>query len=147
VEVREQRVCAPELEAGRDEELGAAGERPSARERLEHAHRRRPDCDDARRVPDSLPRRGRDGVALAVHRMLLQSLLADGTERVETDVQGDPLDVESREQVLREVEPCRRRGGRARLVRVHRLVPGGIAQRLRDVRRQRRLPRRLAGEP
>src|ERR687884_315334 len=42
------------------------------------------------------------------------------------------------------MQPRRRRRRRARLVRVDRLVALGIRQRLRDVRRQRRLARRLA---
>ena len=59
----------------------------------------------------------------------------------------DVLDVEPAEQLGREVEPGGRRGGRAGLVGVDRLVAPGVGERLRDVRRQRRLAGRLAVEP
>ena len=73
VEVRQERVDAAELEARRDEQLGAAGERPAAGERLEHAHRRRADGEDALGCPDPLPRLPLDLVALAVDLVLLES--------------------------------------------------------------------------
>src|SRR5215207_2783260 len=44
VEVRQQRVDPAELETGRDEEVAAARERRASHQRLEHAYRRRPDC-------------------------------------------------------------------------------------------------------
>ncbi len=53
---------------GQDEELGAAGERRAARERLEHAHRRRPDREHPLGRLDPLPRLGPHLVALAVQR-------------------------------------------------------------------------------
>ena len=46
----------------------------------------------------------------------------------------------------REMQPGRRRGRRAALARVDRLVALGVAERLRDVRRQRHRSRRLAVE-
>ena len=73
MEVRQQRVDAAELEAGRDEELGAARERRAARERLEHAHRRRADGEHAlgaRSIRSHAS--GCDRVALAVDRVLLE---------------------------------------------------------------------------
>ena len=86
-------------------------------------------------------------VALAVKPVLPELLDGDRPERVEPHVQRDPLDVELGEQLRREVEPCRRSGGRARLARVDRLVPLGIGERLGDVRGQRGLTGRLAVEP
>ena len=59
----------------------------------------------------------------------------------------DPLDVEPREQLRREMESGRRRCGGAGLVRVDRLVAARVGERLRDVGRQRRLALRLALEP
>ena len=59
----------------------------------------------------------------------------------------DPLDVEPLEELGREVEPGRRRRGRAGLVGVDGLVPLGIPERLGDVGRQGRLAGRLALQP
>ena len=74
VEVRQQVVDAAELEAGRDEELGAP--RRAARRAATvstHAHRRRADRQHARRGADPLPGLGRHLVALAVDPVLLDA--------------------------------------------------------------------------
>ena len=78
------------------------------------------------RCADSLPRRRRDLVALAVHRMLLERVLGDRSERVEADVEGHALDVEQPEQLGREVQAGRRCGGGAGVARIDRLVARGI---------------------
>src|SRR2546423_89916 len=147
VKIREERVDAPELEARHDEELGATGERRVSRERLERAHRGRADRQHAFRGLDPIPRFRRDLVALAVDHVFLDALLIHGPERVEADVQRHALDVECGEQLRREMQPGRGRGRRARFVRIDRLVALGLLEPLRDVRRQRRLPLRLAVEP
>jgi len=85
--------------------------------------------------------------SLTVQPVLVEILDPDRTKRVEPDVERDPLDVEAFEQLRREMKPGRRCGRRAHLVRVHRLVPRRIGQRLGDVRRQRRLPVRLPVQP
>src|SRR4051795_965065 len=103
VEVRQQRVDAPELEAGRDEQLGAAGERPTAREGLEHAHRRGTDGEDAFHRLDPLPRLRLALVALAVDPVLLEPLFRDRPERVEADVERDVRRIEPIEQLRRAV--------------------------------------------
>ena len=68
-------------------------------------------------------------------------------ERVQSDVESHPLDVQAGEQFRREVEAGRRCGGRALVLRVDRLVALGIGERLGDVRRQGRLSGGLALEP
>ena len=85
-------------------------------------------------------------VALAVDPVLLEPLLGHRPERVEPDVERDAARVEPREQLRREVQAGGRRRGRAHRARVDGLVAGGIGERLRDVRRQRRLARGLALE-
>src|SRR5215211_2771062 len=79
--------------------------------------------------------------------MLGEVFHAHGPERVEPDVERDALDVQPAEQLGREVEARRRSGGRAGLVGVDGLVALRVDERLRDVRRQRRLPAGLAVEP
>ena len=79
--------------------------------------------------------------------VLFEPLLGHGPERVESDVERDALDVEAREQLRREMEPCGRRRGGAGVARIDRLVARGIGERLGDVRRQRRLAVRLAVQP
>jgi hypothetical protein len=96
VEVRKQRIGAQELEAGSDEQFGAAGERPAPRQRLEDAHSRRSHSDDPRRVLYPVPGRGRDPIGLAVQPVLRQILDRDGAKRVEADVQRHPLDLKTR---------------------------------------------------
>ena len=83
-------------------------------------------------------------VTLAVQRVLGEIVHRHGAERVETDVERHALDVESLEQLLREVQAGGGRGRRPGLARVHRLVAAGILERLSDVRRQRRLAGGLA---
>ena len=61
-----------------------------------------------------------DRVALAVQPMLLDPLRLQRPERVEADMQRDALDVEPVEQLRREVQPGRRRGGGAALACVDR---------------------------
>jgi hypothetical protein len=61
-------------------------------------------------------------------------------------VQRHALDVEAIKQLGREVEPGRRRSRRPARTRVHGLVPLRVRERLGDVGRKRRLPRRLAVE-
>src|SRR5204862_2914906 len=95
---------------------------------------------------DSLPRVRPYLVSLAVQLVLGEILDRHGPERVEPDVQGHALDVESRNELRREVQSGRRRSGRAGFVCVHRLVPRQVVQRLDDVGRQWRLPCRLAVE-
>ena len=79
-----------------------------------------------------------------MQRVLGEIVHRYGPERVETDVERDALDVETLEQLLREVQAGGGRGRRPGLARVHRLVAAGIRERLRDVRRQRRLAGGLA---
>ena len=78
MEVRQQVIDAAELEARRDEELRPAGERAAARERLEHAHVVVPTAStrSARRIRSHAA--GRDLVALAVDRVLLDASACDG---------------------------------------------------------------------
>ena len=127
MEVRQQRVHPAELEAGRHEQRGAAAERRAARERLEHAHGGRSDREHPLGSLDPLPGVGRDLVALAVQHVLLDRLRRQGPERVEADVQRHALDVERREQLVGEMEPCRRRRGGALASRVDGLVALGSA--------------------
>src|SRR5579871_1965180 len=91
VEVRQEHVDPPKLEARQDEELGATGERRSARERLEDAHGGRPDGEHALGSGHALPRGGRDLVALTVERMLLDLVDRERPEGVQADVKGHPL--------------------------------------------------------
>ena len=146
MEVRQERVHAPEGEARRDEEVRAALERPAAGERLEHARRRRAHGEDPVGRLDPPPGRLLDPVALAVDRVLLDRLGRERPERVEADVQRDRLVVEAREELGCEVEPRGRRRGRAGIARVDRLVALRVGRRLVHVRRQRQLPVGLAGE-
>ena len=146
MEVRQERVDATKLEAGDDEEVGAPLERCAARQRLEHARRRRPDRQHPLRGPDPSPGLRLDAVPLAVDRVLLDRLGRQRPERVEPDVERDPLVVEAREQLGREVEPCRRGGGRARLVGVDRLVALRVVRLLVDVGRKRQLAGRFPVE-
>ena len=74
----------------------------------------------------------------------LDDLLLQRPERVEPDVERHALDVELREELRREVQPGGRRGGRAALARIDRLVALRVAERLGDVRRQRHVTVRLA---
>ena len=68
--------------------------------------------------------------------VLAEIVDGDRAERVEPDLQRDPLDVETREQVAREVQAGGRRRRRAGLApRVDGLVALRIFERLRDVRR------------
>ena len=61
-------------------------------------------------------------------------------ERVETDVQRHPLRLRAASRSSRrEMETGSRRRRRSRLVRVHRLISAGVAERLVDVGRQRYL--------
>ena len=147
MEVRQQRVHAPELEAGRDEQVGPPRQRPAPRQCLEHTHGRRAHRQNPLGRPDPLPRLRGDLVPLAVQLVLGQILDRDRPERVEPHVQRHPLDVQPREQLRCEVQARGRRRRRALLRGVDRLVPLGVGKRLGDVRRQRRLTRRLALEP
>ena len=61
-------------------------------------------------------------------------------------MQRDPLHVQPREEAGREVQPGRRGRRGAPLPRIDGLIALGILQRLRDVRRQRDQPGRLAVE-
>jgi hypothetical protein len=70
-------------------------------------------------------------VAQVVHR--------HGPERIEADVERDPLGDETTEYLLREVQTCRRRRGRPGFAGVNSLVAGRIGQGLGDVGRQRRV--------
>src|SRR4051812_43425459 len=109
MEVRQEYVRAAELEARRYEEVGAADERPAARQRLEHAHRGRPDGEHTRRSFDSVPGRGRDRKALPMYWMLRQIVDRDRSKGVESDMEGHPLDVETLQDARCEVEARRRR--------------------------------------
>ena len=71
----------------------------------------------------------------------------DRAERVEPDVQRDPLDVEPCQHLGCEVQPCRRRCRGALCCGVDGLIALRVVERLGDVRRQRGLPGRLALEP
>ena len=86
-------------------------------------------------------------VALAVELVLRQICNCHRPEGVEADVQGDSLEVEALEQLRREVQAGGRRRSRALVSRVDGLVALRILQRLGNVRRQRRLARRLALQP
>ena len=145
MEVRHQRVDPAELEAGSDEEIGAALERRASRKRLEDPGRRRADGEHARRRGDPRPRGRR--VALAVEHVLVELVDGERPEGVEPDVERDALELEPRQQLGREVEAGGRRRRRAGLLGVDGLVALGVGERLGDVGRQRRLARRLAGEP
>src|SRR5918993_559716 len=96
---------------------------------------------------DPLPRLRANRVALAVQLVLLERLRRERPEGVEADVERHSLDVEPAEQLRREMEPGRWRRGRAGLVGIDRLVPPPVGERLRDVRRQRRLAVRLPVQP
>ena len=108
------------------------GERPVARDRLEHARRRRPHGEHPLGRRDPLPGvAARRGTARRGARAPRASSAVQRPERVEPDVERDALDVEPREQLRREVEPGRRRGGRARLARRR---PSGSARGRRAAR-------------
>ena len=79
--------------------------------------------------------------------MLRELAGGDRPERVEPNVERHPLDIQPREHLRREMQARRWSRGRALLLRIDGLVPLGIFEPLRDVWRQRRLPRRLALEP
>src|SRR4051794_9878975 len=147
VEVRQQRVDAPELEAGRDEELGAAGERGVPTERLQRAYSRRADGEHALCRADALPCFRSHLVPLAVDDVVLEPLLVHRAEGVEADMQRDALDVEWSEKLRREVQPGGRRRCRAGCARIHGLVAVGLVEPFRDVRRQRCLALWLPLEP
>ena len=90
------------------------------------------------------PRRRRHLVPLAVDPVLVDELALQRPERVEPDVQRDgrALDagrLERAEQVIGEVEPGRRGGGRSGWTGVDRLVALGRRRSVADVRRQRHL--------
>ena len=79
--------------------------------------------------------------------VLGERLNRDRTERVQADMERDALDLEPAEQLRREVQARGRRRGRALASRVDGLVALRVPERLRDVRRQRRLAGRLPFEP
>ena len=79
--------------------------------------------------------------------MVVEVLDGDGPKRVEADVERDPLDVEPRKNLVREVQTGRRCGRGSGCTRVHGLVPRGIGEGLGDVGRQGSLPGGLAVEP
>ncbi len=60
-----------EVEPGLDEQVGAPCERRARGDRLEHAHRGRPDREHRRGGLDPLPGLGLDLVALAVELVIL----------------------------------------------------------------------------
>ena len=141
MEVRQQRVDAAELEAGRDEERRAARERAAAGERLEYAHRRRADgehalggrgCAATRRARPSSARRAARAPRASRRR-------AAGTCRGRRAASRARR--RAAEQLGREVEAGGRRGRGARLVRVDGLVARRVGERLGDVGRQRRRSR------
>src|SRR3954454_15607614 len=146
MEVRQQIVDPPELEAGRDEQLRAPRERRVARDRLQRAHGRRPDREHTLRRANPVPGRRVDLVALAVDVVLLDRLCLKRPERVETDVQRHPLDVQLREQPRREVQARRRRRRGAGIAREDGLVAPCVRERLGDVWGGRRNPVRIAVE-
>src|ERR671919_2293853 len=146
VEVRQQCVDAPELEAGSDEERRPSRQLTGADDGLERANRRRPDRENALRRLDPRPLAGLDLVALAVQAMVFERLARDRTERVEPDVKRDPRRIEPSEKVGGQVESGRRCGGRAEGARVYGLIPLRVGERLVDVRRKWHLALGLAFE-
>ena len=84
---------------GVDEEARPALERRAARERLEHAHGGRADGDDAVGARGSAPTPGLDPIALAVDLVVVELVGRHRAERVQADVERDPLDVEAGEQL------------------------------------------------
>ena len=108
----------------------------AAGQRLERAYAGRPDRQHALGGLDPPPGGRAHLVALAVQAVPIEVVHGHRAEGVEPDVQGDPLDVEALEQLGREVEPGRRRGGRARLARENRLIALRVVELLVDVGRQ-----------
>src|SRR5207244_1450158 len=84
---------------------------------------------------------------LPVHRVRLELVSAHGPERVQADVERDLLDVQASKQLLREVQARRRRRRGAFVTRIQGLVAPGVAKRLVDVGRERRLAVGPAREP
>src|SRR5262245_4017126 len=146
VEVREQGIHAPELEAGADEQCGPPRQLSGPGDRLDDANRRRPDRENALRRCDPRPRFGFDVVPLPVQLVLLEPLLGDGPKRVQADVERDGNVLEEAEQLGSEVQSGGGRGGRAELAGIHGLVALRVVEGLVDVGRKRRLARGLALE-
>ncbi len=124
MEVRQQRVDAPEPEPGQDEERGSAVELTVARDRLEHAHGGGTDGEDALGRLDPRPGVWSDPVPLTVQLVIFELVDGKRPERVEPDVERDPLHVELREEIRREVETGRGGGGRTGVGGVDGLVAG-----------------------
>ena len=118
-----------------------------SRERLQHPGRRRADGEHALSRLDARPHGGVDPVALAVQLVLLDRLRGERPERVEPDVERDPLVVELPEELGREVQARRRSGRRPGVARVDRLIPLGVGGRHVDVGRERQVARGLPLDP
>ena len=82
-----------------------------------------------------------------MQRVRLELVDGERPERVEADVEGDPLDVEPGEQLGREVEAGRGCRSGPGVRGVDGLIPLRLRQGLVDVRRQRWLAVGLAVEP
>ena len=132
------------VDATVQEQLGPPLQLAGRGRALQRPHRGRADGDDAvgrRGTPPTSPRaRGSArcawGGRAGRRRDRLERVQADG----ELDrVDGDPRRGEPLEQLRGEVQPGRRRGGRARLPGIHGLVTLGPIEAGRDVGRQRHL--------
>ena len=146
MEVRQQRVDAPEPKPGVTNSVVRPAEGAS---RAASRARARSSCRRRARAPPARIRSHASGdtsYRSPCSSCSSRSSAATGRNVSRPDVQRDALDVEPREQLRREVQPRGRRRGRAGSSRVDRLVALGIRERLRDVRRQRRLARGLAVE-
>ena len=144
MEVGHQQVDDLPVEAAMDEQVGASRRLAAGSSRLQCPHRRGADGDDTAGLLARQPGRLGDVVALGVHRMVERVRRGDRLERVEPDHQldlghADAGRSETTEQFVGEVEPGRRRRGAPRDRREHRLVARRVAERRRDVGRQRHL--------
>ncbi len=95
MEVRDESIHTTELEAWSHEEIRATNELGAAGQRLQHAHGRRSHGADALGSLDAFPGDRIHFIALAVDRVLREQLGCDGAERVQPNVERDPLDVEA----------------------------------------------------
>ena len=148
VEVRHHEINCAEVVARCDEEITPPAQPTRGRCGFERPGRGGADGNDPAGVAHRIHRRRRNAVPLRMDDMVERVGGADGLERIETDHEFERHDrhahpLDSGEEFRGEVQTRGRRRGRSRVTREHRLVSLGVAQTVRDVRRERHLTDRV----
>ena len=153
VEIRHERVDAAELIAGVNKNIRPAGSGAHGAVRLRKALQRPArsgaDRDDAAanglRFVDDLRRLLRHHAKFRVHGVILNVFLLDRAEGPQTNMQRHVANAHafggnSLQQLLRKMQPRRRRGRTSKRSGIDRLIPLAVLQFLLDIRWQRHLP-------